>query len=288
MIKGIDIGGSFIKVLWENGRKEKHYIKDIKKDREKFIGKLKEIIVDGKPSGVGIAVAGFTSKEGKVYHSPNIKILNDFDFREILSDIDIPFIVGNDVSLGAFGEWFYDHKDKEILLLVAVGTGLGSGLVVGGELFTGVCGSALELGHHVLQKGGELCNCGRRGCWEAYCSSYGIEREYEKLTGKRLSDYRIAELAKKGENEAVKVIEVFKEYLVLGLMNSIHIFNPDCVVLGGGVIKVLKELLWDLPEKVKAITEELPASCVEIYFSKADEFMGARGALAYAKVNLLK
>ena len=286
MIKGVDIGGSFVKVLWEDGRKEKHFIRDIKYDRVKLIEKLREIIFSGNPSGVGIAVAGFTSKEGKVYHSPNIKVLNGFDFKEAFSDAGIPFVVGNDVSLGAFGEWFYDHKDKEVLLLIAVGTGLGSGLVVKGELFTGVCGSALELGHHVIEKGGELCNCGRNGCWEAYCSSYGIEREFKKLGGKELSDHEIAELARKGDEKALKVVEMFKEYLSVGLMNAVHIFNPDCVVLGGGVIKTFKQFLEDIPERVKSISEELPASCLEIVFSKADEFMGARGALAYAKVNL--
>ena len=286
MIKGVDVGGSFVKVLWEDGRKEKHYVKDIKHDKERFIKKLREIIFSGSPSKVGIAVAGFVSKEGKVYHSPNIKVLNGFDFKEAFSDAGVPFVVGNDVNLGAFGEWYYDHRDKEVLLLVAVGTGLGSGLVVKGELFTGACGSALELGHHTIEKDGELCSCGRRGCWEAYCSSYGIEREFKKLSGLELPDYQIAELAKKGDEKALRVVEKFKEYLSLGLMNALHIFNPDCVVLGGGVIKIFRQFLEDLPERVKSISEGLPASCVEITFSKADEFIGARGALAYAKVNL--
>lgn len=286
MIKGVDIGGSFIKVFWEDGTKEKHYIRDIKEDRGKFLGKLKEIVVSGNPSAVGIAVAGFTSKEGKVYSSPNLRVLDGVDLGEFFSDTGIPVFIGNDVSLGAFGEWYYDHRDKEVLLLVAVGTGLGAGLVVEGELFTGVCGSALELGHHVIKKDGELCNCGRRGCWEAYCSSYGIEREYEKLTGLRLADHEVALRAGRGDENAIKVVESFKEYLSLGLMNAVHIFNPDCIVLGGGVIKTFEEFLKDIPDRVKTLSEELPASCVEVVFSKAGEFMGARGALAYAKVKV--
>ena len=282
MVKGIDIGGTFIKVLWEDGRKEKHYVKDLKKDKEKFLKKLKEIIVSGNPSAVGIAVAGFTSLEGKVYFSPNVRVLDGVDFKELLSDTNIPFVVGNDVSIGAFGEWYFDHKDSKVLLFIAIGTGLGAGLVVNGEIFFGVCGSALELGHHIIEKGGELCNCGRKGCWEAYCSSYAIEREYKKLTGKEVKDYEIPKLAKNGDVNAKKVIENFKDYLSTGLMNSIHVFNPDKVVLGGGVIKNLKEFLKDIDEKVKKISEHLPASCVDIAFSKADEFAGARGALAYA------
>lgn len=282
MKKGIDIGGTFIKVLWEDGRKEKHYIKDLKKDKEALIEKIREVVKSGNPSGVGIAVAGFTSSEGVVYKSPNIPVLNNIDFREILNDIDIPFVVGNDVSLGSFGEWYYDHRDSQILLLVAVGTGLGSGLVYKGKVFSGVCGSALEMGHHIVEKGGELCNCGRKGCWEAYCSSYAIEREYKKLTGISAKDYEVAQRAKEGEREALKVVEKFKDYLITGLMNGVHIFNPDRIVLAGGVIESFKEFLEDVPTRVKEFSEKLPASCVEVSFSKAGEFMGARGALAYA------
>ncbi|AAC07429.1 ROK family protein [Aquifex aeolicus] len=282
MKKGIDIGGTFIKVLWEDGKKEKHYIKDLKKDREALMEKIREVIKAGNPSGVGIAVAGFTSLNGIVYKSPNIPALDKTDFRKVLEDINIPFVVGNDVNLGAFGEWYYDYRDSKILLLVAVGTGLGTGLVYKGEVFFGVCGSALEMGHHTVKKGGELCNCGRKGCWEAYCSSYAIEREYKKLTGRTLKDYEIAEKAKEGEEEALKVVESFKDYLITGLMNGVHIFNPDRIVLAGGVIETFKEFLRDVPEKVKEISEELPALCLKISFSRAGEFMGARGALAYA------
>lgn len=287
MIKGIDIGGTFIKVFWQNGKKEKHYIRDLKKDKRKLISKIKEVITEGSPSGVGIAVAGFTSLGGKVFTSPNIPVLNGIDFKEILEDLDIPFVIGNDASMGAYGEWYFDHRDSEVLLLVAIGTGLGAGLVYGGEIFWGACGSALELGHHIIEKDGELCNCGRNGCWEAYCSSYGIERAYSKLKGERIKDYEVAQRAKEGEKEAVEVVNIFKKYLLLGLMNVLHIFNPDKVVLAGGVIKSFQEFLKDLPEKVKGMAEELPASCTNIVFSTEGEFMGARGALAYALKKLL-
>jgi len=282
MKKGIDIGGTFIKVLWEDGRKEKYYIKDIKSDKEELLKKIREVVKSGNPSGVGIAVAGFTSLEGVVFRSPNIPVIDGTDFKEVLKDIGIPFVVGNDVSLGAFGEWFYDYGDSEILLLVAIGTGLGSGLVYKGGVFFGVCGSALEMGHHIIEKGGELCNCGREGCWEAYCSSYAIEREYKRLSGRYLKDYEIAEKAKEGEEKALKVVEKFKDYLVTGLMNGVHLFNPDRIVLAGGVIETFREFLEDVPKKVKEVSEELPSYCVEVSFSKAGEFMGARGALAYA------
>jgi len=280
MLKGVDIGGSYVKVLWEDGRREKHYIKDIKKDKENFLRRIKEIILEGDPDGVGVAVAGFTSKGGKVYRSPNIPVLDGVDFGELLKGTGVRFVVGNDVSVGAYGEWFFDHRDSEVLVLVAVGTGLGGGLVIGGEPFFGVSGSAMELGHHIILKGGYLCNCGRKGCWEAYCSSYGLERMYCELGGDRVRDYEVIRRAKEGEEIAIRAVEAFKEYLSTGLMNVVHIFNPDRIVLGGGVIEGMRDLLADVQDRVKDISEDLPGTSVSIAFSNAGEFLVARGALA--------
>ncbi len=283
MLKGVDIGGSFLKVLWEDGRKEKHFIKDVKSDRAKFLERIKEVILEGKPEGVGIAVAGFTSRSGKVFKSPNIPALDGVSFTELLSEGNLDVVVGNDVTLASFGEWFFDHRESESLVLVAVGTGLGGGLVLNGEPYFGACGSSMEIGHHIIVRDGSPCNCGRRGCWEAYCSSYGLERLYEELGGQKCRDYEIARKALQGEELALRAVELFKDYLVIGLMNIIHILNPDTVVLGGGVIENLKPLLKDIEERVKEACVSLPASCVSLHFSKGGEFFGARGALAFIK-----
>ncbi len=283
MLKGVDIGGTFIKVLWEDGRAEKHLIKDIKKDRDAFLKKVREVVLSGEPEGVGIAVAGFTSREGKVFKSPNIPSLDGVDFGELFKGKGVEIAVGNDVTLAAFGEWFFDYRESEVLLLIAVGTGLGGGLVLGGEPFFGVCGSALEAGHHIVLKGGFLCNCGRLGCWEAYCSSYGLQRTYRELGGEDLGDHEIVRRAKGGERTALRAVDSFKEFLSLGLMNMVHIFNPDTIVLGGGLIDSMLFALGDLEDKVRKLSEALPASCLRLRFSKAGEFLGARGALAYIR-----
>ncbi len=285
MLKGVDIGGTFIKVLWEDGRKEKHYIKDLKSNKELLLKKIKDIVMDGSPSGVGIAVAGFTSTQGKVFKSPNIPVLDGVDFAELLEDAGMEIVIGNDVSVGAFGEWYFDHRDSKVLILVAIGTGLGGGFVIHGKPFFGVCGSAMEIGHHTMVKDGYLCRCGRRGCWEAYCSSYGLERTYRELEGEGLGDYEIVERARAGEEIALQAVEKFKEFLSIGLMNLVHIFNPDRIILGGGLIEGMRDMLSDIEERVKELSENLPASCVSISFSQAGEFLGARGALAFIKEN---
>ncbi|WP_029551495.1 ROK family protein [Thermocrinis jamiesonii] len=280
MKKGIDIGGSFIKVLWEDGRREKVYVRDVSQNKEAFVEKLREIIREGNPTKAGIAVAGFTSLEGVVYRSPNIPALDGVDIKRILLEEGISGIVLNDVSAGAFGEWYYDHRDSKNLLFVAIGTGLGAGFVCEGEVFLGSCGSALELGHHIVEKDGELCSCGRRGCLEAYCSSYGLERIYKKLSGESLKDYQIVLRAKEGDQRALEAIKTFKDYLTIGLMNAIHILNPDRVVLGGGLIQQLREFMDDLETRLRGTVETLPSQCFKLSFSKCGEFCMARGALA--------
>jgi len=280
MKKGIDIGGSFIKVLWEDGRREKVYVRDVSQNKEAFVEKLREIIREGNPTKAGIAVAGFTSLEGVVYRSPNIPALDGVDIKRILLEEGISGIVLNDVSAGAFGEWYYDHRDSKNLLFVAIGTGLGAGFVCEGEVFLGSCGSALELGHHIVEKDGELCSCGRRGCLEAYCSSYGLERIYKKLSGESLKDYQIVLRAKERDQRALDAIETFKDYLTIGLMNAIHILNPDRVVLGGGLIQQLREFMDDLETRLRGTVETLPSQCFKLSFSKCGEFCMARGALA--------
>lgn len=280
MKKGIDIGGTFVKVFWEDGKKEKHYIKDIVKDRAKFLERVKEIALDGDPEEIGIAVAGFTSLEGIVYKSPNIPALDGVNIKEIFHPVRVKVI--NDVSAGAFGEWFYEHRDSKVLLFIAIGTGLGAGLVIEGFPFLGACGSSLELGHHVIKVKGERCSCRRLGCWEAYCSSYGLERIYEGLSGRKLSDFEIVKRAEEGEAWALKAIEEFKEYLLIGLMNSVHIFNPDRLVLGGGLINAMSQFLKGLEEELKAMCEILPRECFKLSFSSCAEFCMARGALAFS------
>ncbi|WP_448588254.1 ROK family protein [Thermocrinis sp.] len=280
MKKGIDVGGSFIKVLWEDGRREKFYVRDIFRDNKAFVERLREIIKQGSPSKVGVAVAGFTSLEGVVYKSPNIPALDRVDVKGILLEEGIEGLVLNDVSAGALGEWYYDHRDSKNLLFVAIGTGLGAGFVSEGRVFLGSCGSSLELGHHIVERNGELCNCGRKGCLEAYCSSYGLERIYKRLSGEELKDYQVVQRAREGDQMALKSIEVFKDYLTIGLMNAIHILNPDRVVLGGGLVEQLRAFMEDMEARLKSSVESLPSECFKLEFSKCGEFCMARGALA--------
>lgn len=280
MKKGIDIGGSFVKVVWEDGRKEKIFIKDYVRDKGAFLEKLKRIIADGNPDKVGIAVAGYTSLEGIVYRSPNIPILDGTDLKSFAESLGVKCTVMNDVSAGAYGLWYYYHREARNLVFIAIGTGLGAGLVINGKPYLGSCGSSLELGHHIIQIDGDICSCGRRGCWEAYCSSYGLERIYLRLSNESIKDYQIIEKAKHGDRYALEAIKIFKGYLLTGLLNTVHILNPDVLILGGGLIEGLKGFLGNMDKEVKSVVESLPARCLRVEYASCGEFCMAMGALA--------
>lgn len=286
MIKGVDIGGTFVKVAYEDGKKKKFFIGDVKNSKRKLLERLKEIILDDKPSGVGIAVAGFISKDGTITRSPNLPVLDGVNPREIFKVPKI--VVDNDVNMAGYCEWKLHNSGSEVLLAIILGTGLGSGLVINGEVFRGAGGSALELGHHIIEKGGRPCSCGRRGCWEAYCSSYGIVNIYRDLGGSASKDIEIIWKARSGDERALETIKIFKEYLLIGLANAVHILNPDTLVLGGGLIEGMKDFLYDIEEKLKSRVESLPASVLKVRFSVEKEFAGAVGALLYLRAVIRK
>lgn len=276
MIKGIDLGGSYLKVLNEDGSKEIYKIREFKNDRHRLLGILKDVVKDGHPEKVGLAVAGFVSLDGYLQKSPNLPALDGVNLKKELGEN--VFIV-NDVSAGAYGVWSSEAKDSRSFLFIALGTGLGAGFVIDGKPFLGASGSALEVGHHTLRVGGERCSCGRRGCWEAYCSSYALERDFKILSGKALEAYEVVKLARAGDRDALKAIKRLRRYFVIGLMNVIHIFNPDVVAIGGGLGSSLADFFISLEKDVRDRCEALPGNSFKLFFSRCGQFCMAKGAL---------
>lgn len=163
----------------------------------------------------------------------------------------VPVHLGNDADCAALGEFYhYEDKNIESLILVTLGTGIGTGIILNGRIHTGINGCAGEGGHTVIVHNGEPCTCGRRGCWERYASANALIRQTMAamdqnkdsimwgLTGGDLSrvDGRTAfEGKRKGDAAAKAVVEQYLDYLGNGLSNFINIFQPEVIALGGGV-----------------------------------------------------
>ena len=181
---------------------------------------------------------------------------------------DVPVHLGNDADCAALGEFYhYEDKNIESLILVTLGTGIGTGIILNGKIHTGINGCAGEGGHIVLVHGGEQCTCGRRGCWERYASANALIRQTMAsmdqnkdsimwgMVGGDLSrvDGRTAfEAMRQGDAAARAVIDQYLRYLADGLSNFVNIFQPEVIALGGGVSQARDEdLLLPLQSMVR-------------------------------------
>ncbi len=290
---GIDLGGTFIKYVYDKGKsfeKGKVFIREIieKNNFDFLVNEIKKIVDNFSPDVVGIAVAGLIDKKtGIITQSPNIKPLEGFPLREHLKEVlNIPVYLENDASLAAFGEYLYgEGKNSEILLCLTLGTGLGGGAVINGKLLTGVSGSAMEVGHTTIHINGLPCHCGRNGCLEAYVSSYGLERTYYLLTDEKKTSGEIIILANSGNRDALRALEIFSENLSIGLMNITHIFNPDTILLAGGIPENYPAVVDLTVSNLKKIAFHLPFRDLTVKKAGLGEFSGAFGALGYGKTN---
>ncbi len=182
---------------------------------------------------------------------------------------DVPVYLGNDADCAALGEYYhYEDKDIESLILVTLGTGIGTGIILNGKIHTGINGCAGEGGHIVIVHGGEECTCGRRGCWERYGSASALVRQtvcameqhpeskmWEITGGVENAGGRTAfEAARMGDAAAKAVVEQYLDYLADGLANFINVFQPEVIALGGGVSHEADEsLLYPLRERISTM-----------------------------------
>ncbi len=204
-------------------------------------------------AGMGIAIAGLvTPKTGVLLTSPNLLSWYNTPIKDIFErELRVPVSVGNDANLAVLGEHrFGAGAGSDDVIYITWSTGIGGGVIIGGKLLTGSCGFAAELGHMTIDIHGPTCNCGSIGCLEMLASGTAIAR----LTADRISDGEasvitgltggdpskvtariVAEAARSGDPLAGEVMRTAATNLGVGLANYVHIFNPEIIVLGGGV-----------------------------------------------------
>lgn len=212
---------------------------------------------------VGIGAPGFCkSDEGLVVFANNLGWRNVPICDELRQELGCPVHLSNDANCAAFGEAIAGAaKGLHNVVMITIGTGLGSGIIVDGKILEGSVGAAAELGHTVLVMDGEPCSCGRRGCFEAYASASALlkqrhraELEHPETTMKRFvpEDARAPFLsAKEGDPTAIAVRDQYIRYLGEGICSAICIFAPEVVLLGGGVSNAGDELIVPLNRHIQ-------------------------------------
>ena len=244
--------------------------------------------------GVGIGCAGVIDSEGgKVVLARNLSLEN-FPLVKLVRDrIDLPVKITNDANVAALGEAkFGAGKDYKNSILVTLGTGVGGGIVIDGKLFEGNKSAGAEIGHMVIERGGEMCSCGRRGCFEAYSSATALKRQTKRameedagsamwrkytsdtVTGKTAFEYMDSDTA------AREVVDRYIEYLACALSNLANIFRPEVIMLGGGISKEGERLTAPLQ---KILDREIFAAAyapVKVTVATLGSLAGAYGAAA--------
>ncbi len=277
---GIDLGGTFIKlsVIDETGQligKEKtetpkgcEYFKAVEtiaRGVEKLAAE-KGVHLDGAGIGSPGVIDG---KNGVVVTSNNLGWEKKPLAEDLSSALQMPVHLTNDANAAALGEYaFGAGKNYESLVLLTIGTGIGSGIVIDGKLFEGNCGAGAELGHMTIRCDGIRCSCGRRGCYEVYASASALIRQTKEamrrnkssrmweFCGGRLSaaDGRTAfDAMRLCDDAAAEVVERYIGYLAEGIADIVNLFRPQAILLGGGISAEKEFLTKPLQERVNAL-----------------------------------
>lgn len=249
---------------------------------------------------IGLGVPGLLDVDaGVMLTSPNLPGWRDLPLRDIVQrEFGISTYLVNDASAAAIGEAKYGAgRGVKHFVYVTLSTGIGAGIVIDGQLYTGQFGGAGELGHMTIQADGPPCGCGGNGCWETLASGTALAREArERLRAGETSlmpEYADGEIdrvdaplihraALAGDRLANELIVLTGYYVGIGLANIINIFNPALIVLGGGLTN-LGNLLLEPAYRV-AGERAYAASFQAVRFCLAElgDEVGVRGAVAYA------
>ena len=298
---GIDVGGTTIKgIVLDVGGKlclEDSIVtgagEEIAVNAVTLINRMRNA-VKGEYAGVGIGCAGaIDSENGSVVFAGNLKLKN-FPLAKIISEkTGLPAKITNDANAAALGEArFGAGKEYTDSVLVTLGTGVGGGIVIGGKLFEGNKSVGAELGHMVIEFGGNKCSCGRRGCFEAYSSATALIKRTkwameedpgsemwntytsETVSGKTAFEYAETDIA------ASEVVDWYIKYLACGLINIANVIRPQVIMLGGGVSGQRERLTAPLQAIIDRETFASHFAPVKITTATLGSSAGAYGAAA--------
>jgi len=216
-------------------------------------------LLDANIVGLGIGFPGFfMGDSGTLVSSPNIPQLHSFKLVELLSkQLNIPVSAQNDALCAAIGEQnFGAGKDANNLLHITLGTGIGGGLILNNQPYTGESGMAMEFGHLqvVHDDSARLCGCGNLGCVEAYASATAISTRYAEISGEKLETKIIFERATHGDKDAKAIIESAATYLGQVIAEAIKLLDIHTITISGGLIGA-----WDMlyPSMMNALNAQL-------------------------------
>jgi glucokinase len=246
--------------------------------------------------GIGAGVPGLIGRDGVIHASVNMRPLDGFNLAGFLAQqTGLPALCGNDANMIALGELIHGAgRGLNTYMVITIGTGLGSGLILDGRLWTGSGGFAAEFGHVTVEPNGLLCPCGNRGCLEQYVSAgalvrFARERSIQELlnsTGDELDAALVASLARQGEATAHEAFEEAGRYLGIALASLANTLNLEAAIIGGGVAPSLDLLLPSLRREFDRRCFPLIAEHFKVLAGTLGDDAGLLGAAAMIRTQL--
>lgn len=290
MYIGIDLGGTNIavgivtkegKIIKKGSRPtlaDRHY-SEIIKDMAELSIELTEAAGFTKADieGIGIGSPGtIDSTTGTIVYANNLCWNNVPLASELKKHIDVPIAVENDANAAAYGEYVINGNGAESFVAITLGTGVGGGVIIDKKIYRGFNGAGGEIGHTVFVYDGEPCTCGNDGCWEAYASVTALIRQTKRAIeanpdsimakDEKVSGRTSFNAAKAGDAAGQAVVDQYIEYVACGIASIINIFQPNILVIGGGISKEGDYLLNPIKEYVKSHTycDSIPQTEIKI------------------------
>jgi glucokinase len=313
---GVDLGGTNIRVAAISLTGEVLHRKKVPTDPDKgkdvvirkLIQMLNDTILKEKelkrnPVALGIGTPGVVYiKKGIIVSSPNLPDWINVPLKRIVrKQINLPTIIENDANAAAYGElWVGAGKNANSMICITLGTGVGGGIILNRKIWHGEDGMAAEVGHTTVNPDGPQCQCGNTGCVEAYASASGIVREVKRRLKRedsilkksfqgredRFTAKDIFQAAKAGDPVSLRVIQQMGRYLGIGIANLVNIFNPELIVLTGGVTAAWKDFMPMVREEIRVRAFEVPRERVRIVRAKLGDHAGIIGAAGVALQHL--
>jgi len=318
LVLGIDLGGTKILTAVTNKQGEMlsrdHSVTPAKEGQEAVVKSILESvgraldqahIAASDLTAIGVGAPGLSNPEtGVLFTSPNLPGWKDVPLRDIIGKkLGSKAFLINDANAAAIGELHFGAgRGTSNFIYITVSTGIGGGIIVDGKIYTGSTGTAGELGHMVIDDDGPKCNCGNTGCWETLASGTALAREakdriregmatsilqYADDNIEKINAEAIHEAAQAGDKLANELIAQTAYYLGVGLANLINIFNPEVIVIGGGLSNIGDMLLKPAFEEAGRRAFKPAYQAARFARAELGRNSGVLGAAAFA-LNKLK
>lgn len=296
---GVDLGGTNLRtaLLTIEGEVLNRFKEatEVSQGHQRVIGKLVRSIERQRSSalerGLDVAAVGVGAPgvihalNGVVVKSPNFPDWNNLPLKQQLErELGLPVCIENDANAAALGEqWRGAGKGINSMILLTLGTGVGGGIILDGRIWEGADGMAGEIGHMTIVPDGRTCGCGNRGCLEMYASARGIVMSCrDRRSTVEVTAEEVFQKARSGDRMACEVMEEMGRYLGIGIASLVNIFNPEMIVLGGGVKDAWPLFIEATREEVRKRAFAYPAERTKLVPSSLGDDAGMMGAAAAA------